>query len=107
MQCHWDNDGRAKWAGRAACLGNIRIACNILVGKPERRGHAGEFCQDRIMMFKWVLNAPWFPGLEQKTLARNCGNTTEPSSNKKSYEFIHSKRVVSTSGGFCVLVLGS
>jgi hypothetical protein len=39
-------------------LENIRIACNILAGKPERRGNAGDLGQDRIMMFKWVLNAP-------------------------------------------------
>ena len=59
--------------GHSACLGNIRIACNMLAGKPERRGHAGDLGQVRIMMFKWVLNAPWFPGLEQKTLAKYCG----------------------------------
>jgi len=50
MHSHWGNDGRARWVGHAACLGNIRIACNILAGKPERRGHAGNLGHDRIMM---------------------------------------------------------
>jgi hypothetical protein len=66
-------------------LGNIRIALDSLAVKPERRGHAGDLAQDRIVVFKWVLTAPWFPGLEQITLATYFVNTTGPSSNKKSY----------------------
>jgi hypothetical protein len=28
---------RMKWVGHVACIGEIRTACKILIGKPERK----------------------------------------------------------------------
>jgi hypothetical protein len=28
---------RMKWAGHAACMGEVRNACSCLIGKPERK----------------------------------------------------------------------
>jgi hypothetical protein len=32
---------RMRWAGHVTCMGELRGACNILVGKPERRRPLG------------------------------------------------------------------
>jgi hypothetical protein len=41
---------RMRWAGHVACMGEVRGACNILVGKPEGLGRPRHRWEDNIKM---------------------------------------------------------
>jgi hypothetical protein len=45
---------RMRWMGHAACVGEMRNAYTILVGKPEGRDYLEELVVCRIIL-KWIL----------------------------------------------------
>jgi hypothetical protein len=43
------------WAGHAALMGNIRIACKILVAKPEGKRQFGRLRRSRRILLECIL----------------------------------------------------
>jgi hypothetical protein len=46
---------RIRWVGHLACMGHMRNAYKILVGKPERKRHSGDLGIDGRIIFKWIF----------------------------------------------------
>jgi hypothetical protein len=48
---------RMRWAGHVACMEEMRNACNVLVGKPERKRPLERPWRvvDRSIILKWIL----------------------------------------------------
>jgi hypothetical protein len=44
-----------RWAGHVACMGGMRNAYRILVGKPKRRGHSEDLDVDGNIILEWIF----------------------------------------------------
>jgi hypothetical protein len=49
------NSWRIIWAGHVICIGEMRNAYKILVGKPEGKSHLNNVDMDGRIMSKWIL----------------------------------------------------
>jgi hypothetical protein len=41
--------------GHVACMGEMRNACKILVGKPEGRDHSEDIVVDGRIILEWIV----------------------------------------------------
>jgi len=57
---------RMRWMGHVACLGDMRNAYKIFVGKPEGMNHLEDVNIDGKIILKWIL----------KNMVRRCGRNS-------------------------------